>query len=121
MHKYLPLIESREQFPVTQKLRTKLTFEEHATIEGMSLRHVLYMPQIRTNTGLLTALVERWHFETCMFHWLTGEMSITLEDASKILRVRTYEHITVTRPIHFRFRGHGESYVYVYRIITSQP
>lgn len=45
------------------------------------------MPIIRDNKGLLTALTERWHLETCSFHFLTGEATVTLEDVHKILKL----------------------------------
>ncbi|GLJ17130.1 hypothetical protein SUGI_0296410 [Cryptomeria japonica] len=53
----------------------------------MGLRHVLYVPEFRANMGLLTALVERWHSETCTFHLPMGEMIVTLEDVYRILQI----------------------------------
>lgn len=53
----------------------------------MGLRHILYVPQFWANMGLLTTLVERWHLETCSFHLLMGEMTVTFEDVYKIMRI----------------------------------
>lgn len=61
----------------------------------MALRHVLYMPEIRMNTELLTPLIERWYSETCTFHLSTSEMSINLEDHYRILRVLIHEYLVV--------------------------
>lgn len=51
----------------------------------LGLFHAAFMPAIRANRGLLTALCERWHSETCSFHLPTGEAMITLEDVYRIL------------------------------------
>lgn len=83
----MPILESRERFPLTQRLRLELTAKDRATIEDMGLRHILYVPKFRANMGLLTALAERWHSETCTFHLLMGEMTVTLEDVYRILRI----------------------------------
>lgn len=53
----------------------------------MGLRFILYVPKFWANMGLLTALAERWHSETCMFHLPMGEMTVTLEDVYRILRI----------------------------------
>lgn len=45
------------------------------------------MPDIRVNHGLLTALVERFHFEHNTFHLPTREMTITPKDIYRILRI----------------------------------
>lgn len=79
------MLESWERFPSTQRLRPELTLEDRAAIEAMGLRHVLYVPEFRVNMGLLTALAERWHSETCTFHLPMGEMTVTLEDVYRIL------------------------------------
>ncbi|XP_059076277.1 protein MAIN-LIKE 1-like [Cryptomeria japonica] len=56
-------------------------------IDACSLRHLLYMPDIMHNRGLLTTLAERWHNEYNTFHLPTGEISITLEDVYRILHI----------------------------------
>lgn len=81
------MLESWERFPLTQRLRPELTAEDQVAIEAMGLRHILYVPEFRVNMGLLTALVERWHSKTCTFHLLMGEMTVTLEDVYRILRI----------------------------------
>ncbi|GLJ16332.1 hypothetical protein SUGI_0276050 [Cryptomeria japonica] len=81
------MLESRERFSSTQRLRPELSLEERAAIEEMGLRHVLYVPEFRANMGLLTTLAERWHSETCTFHLLMGEMTVTLEDVYRIMRI----------------------------------
>lgn len=80
---------------MTQRLHAELTFEENVSIEGMGLRHVLYMPEIRKNTRLLTNIAERWHSETYMFQLSIGTMFVTLEDAYRILWVLIHGDIIV--------------------------
>lgn len=53
----------------------------------MGLRFILYVPEFWVNMGLLTALAERWHSETCTFHLMMGEMTVTLEDVYRIPRI----------------------------------
>ncbi|GLJ04942.1 hypothetical protein SUGI_0007490, partial [Cryptomeria japonica] len=84
---YLPMLESWERFPSTQRLRLEVTFEDKAAIEVMGLRYILYVPEFRANMGLLIALAGRWHYETCTFHLPMGEMTVTLEDVYRILRI----------------------------------
>ncbi|XP_059070641.1 protein MAINTENANCE OF MERISTEMS-like [Cryptomeria japonica] len=81
------MLESRERFPSTQRLRPELSIQDRIAIEEMGLRHVLYVPEFRANMGLLTALAERWHSETCTFHLPMGEMTVTLEDVYRILHI----------------------------------
>lgn len=45
------------------------------------------MPNIHVNHGMLTALVEHFHFEHNTFHLSIGEMTITPKDIYKILRI----------------------------------
>lgn len=56
-------------------------------IDACGLRHILYMPKIRMNRGLLIALVERWHSDHNSFHFPTREISVTKEDVYKILHI----------------------------------
>ena len=46
--------------------------------------------------ALITALVERWHPETYMFHLSHGEMGITLQDIEVMLRIPV-DGLLVTR------------------------
>lgn len=54
-------------------------------IDVCGLRHLLYMPEIRINKGLLTILIERWHSDHNSLHLPTREISVTLEDVYRIL------------------------------------
>ncbi|XP_059070503.1 protein MAIN-LIKE 2-like [Cryptomeria japonica] len=51
------------------------------------LYDVMHMLMIRMNHRLITALAERWHSETCTFHLVQGEITVTLEDVWRILRI----------------------------------
>lgn len=57
------------------------------------------MPEIRANTGLLTALAERWHSETSSFHLATGEATGTLEDVWRILRIPIHGEMIEYDPV----------------------
>ncbi|KAG5528432.1 hypothetical protein RHGRI_029194 [Rhododendron griersonianum] len=48
---------------------------------------LLDMPFISIDLALVTALLERWRPETHMFHFLTGEWTVTLQDVKVLLRV----------------------------------
>lgn len=48
---------------------------------------LLEMHRFIVNWGLLIALVERWHSDMNTFHLATGEMTMTLEDCYRILRI----------------------------------
>lgn len=63
-----------------QQLWPNLSAKDHATIYAMGLRYIMFMPEIQANTGLLTALTERWYLDTFLFHLSMGEMSVTLDD-----------------------------------------
>lgn len=65
----------------------ELTQYEIRHIDAYGLRHLLYMPDITHNGGLLTALAKRWHSEYNIFHLPTGEISVTLEDVYMILHI----------------------------------
>ena len=58
-----------------------------AHIERLGLSSLCRIPAVTVNHGLLTALVERFHSETNTFHLPVGEMTITLEDIWRILRI----------------------------------
>ncbi|KAH9291395.1 hypothetical protein KI387_043414, partial [Taxus chinensis] len=45
------------------------------------------MPQITLDHGLLMAIAERWHSESQCFRLPTGEITITLEDVWRIMRI----------------------------------
>lgn len=54
-------------------------------IDAYGLRYLLYIPNIRTNRGRLTAFVERSHSNHDTFHFPTSEISVILEDLYMIL------------------------------------
>ncbi|GLJ21186.1 hypothetical protein SUGI_0387900 [Cryptomeria japonica] len=83
----LGVLQLREQHPATQGLWDRLTHAEIDCIMTTGLYEVMYMPVIRMNHGLITALVERWHSETCIFYLAQGEMTVTLEDVWHILQI----------------------------------
>ena len=56
------------------------------------------MPEIRSNSRLLTALAERWHSETSSFHLPTREVTVTLEDVWRILRILIVGELVVYDP-----------------------
>ncbi|GLJ53770.1 hypothetical protein SUGI_1147540 [Cryptomeria japonica] len=68
-------------------LRDRLTEAEIDCIAMTRLYEVMHMPVIRMNYGLITTLVEQWHSEMCTFHLAQGEMTVTLEDVWRILRI----------------------------------
>ena len=53
---------------------------ERVIISRLGLYHITFMPKIRGNQGLLTALLERWCSEMGSFHLPIGEATVTLED-----------------------------------------
>ena len=61
-------------FPPTDGLRECL--------DRIRLRPLLMCTYSVVDQGLISALVERWHQETCSFHLPVGEMSITLDDVA---------------------------------------
>lgn len=61
----------------------------------MGLRHIIYLPKIWANIGLLTALAKRWHSKTCSFDFLTGEKSVTLEDVYRITRIPIHDKLVL--------------------------
>jgi hypothetical protein len=55
--------------------------EEEEDVVGRDTRHQII------DKGLLTALVDRWRPETHTFHLPCGEMAITLQDVSMLIRL----------------------------------
>lgn len=57
------------------------------------LYDMMYLPVIQMNHGLLIVLAERWHNETCSFHLVMGQMTVTLEDVWRILHIPIREEL----------------------------
>ncbi|KAF6161985.1 hypothetical protein GIB67_020041 [Kingdonia uniflora] len=49
------------------------------------------------NSALITAFAERWHLETNSFYFKWGEMTITLEDVSRLIGPRVDGDLTVVK------------------------
>lgn len=74
------VLNCRQSRPSGLDLRADLLDEEIEHIQQLGLYHVLHFLEVTANKAMITALIERWCFETCSFHLLTSEASITLED-----------------------------------------
>lgn len=84
----MELVHSREQKSsilsrLTQDPPLHEVLQEHLGV--FILWYVAYAPVIQTHLGMMTALMERWHNETCSFHLPIGEATVTLEDMWHIL------------------------------------
>lgn len=75
-----------------------MTASEWGILAGLGLYHIPFMPELRSNRALLTALAERWHSETSSFHLPTGEATVTLEDVWRILRILIHGELVVYDP-----------------------
>ncbi|XP_057425794.1 uncharacterized protein LOC130719173 [Lotus japonicus] len=58
-------------------------------VEATGLLHLVRSSYQETDSGLVSALVERWHEETSSFHMSFGEMTVTLDDVSALLHLPT--------------------------------
>lgn len=56
-------------------------------LRQVGLYYIAHLPKVTANGAMITALVERWHLETCSFHLPIGETTITLEDVWCILHI----------------------------------
>ncbi|XP_006605047.1 protein MAIN-LIKE 2-like [Glycine max] len=50
--------------------------------------------------GLLSAFVERWHWETSSFHLSVGELTITLDEVSSLLHLLVIGDLHAFQPLH---------------------
>jgi hypothetical protein len=64
----------QEHPPPTDRIRE--------TLRRIGLHWLVVCTYAVIDKGLIAALVERWHKETCTFHLPVGEMAITLEDVA---------------------------------------
>ena len=71
--------------PPSLILYHRMTEGEREVLVSLGLYHITFMPEIRSNNGLLTALAERWHSEIGSFHLPMGEAIVNLEDVWHIL------------------------------------
>lgn len=81
------MLQLHKRHPPIQGLRDRLIEAEIDCIAMTRLYDVMHMLVIWMYHGLITALVEHWHSETCMFHLAQGEMTVTLEDVWHILHI----------------------------------
>lgn len=83
----LPPVLFRCVYPPTMALVHDLSEVEQAHVDMCGLTHLMRLPDIRLNHGILTALVEWFHSEHNTFHLPVGELTITPEDVYRILRI----------------------------------
>ena len=95
MQEDLPVLRIREHRPLSLNLCHGMTEGEREVLVSLGLYHITFMPEIRSNSGLLTALAERWHSETSSFHLLTREATVTLEDVWCILQILIIGEVVV--------------------------
>ena len=99
MEEDLPLLRTRVHRPPGLILRHGMTEGEREVLVSLGLYHIMFMPKIRSNNGLLTALAERWHSKTSSFHLSTEEAIVTLEDVWHILRIPIYVELVMYDPV----------------------
>ena len=81
----LPLLRICEHMPPSLILHHGMIVGEREVLASLGLYHITFMSEIRSNSGLLTVLIERWHSETSSFHVPMGEAIVTLEGVWCIL------------------------------------
>lgn len=69
------------------RLVRDLSYAQRGHIGLCGFGFLLQMPDIHVNHGMLTALLERFHYEYNTFHLPVGEMTITPENIYTILRI----------------------------------
>ena len=98
MQEDLPVLRIHEHRPLSLSLCHGMIEGEREVLDRLGLYHITFMPEIRSNSGLLTALAERWHSETSSFHLPTREAIVTLEDVWKILGISIAGELVVYDP-----------------------
>ncbi|KAH9310160.1 hypothetical protein KI387_038071, partial [Taxus chinensis] len=69
------------------RIRADVTPAEWTLINRLGLSGIRYYSRIARNHAMLQALIERWNPEKNTFYLPTGEMTVTLEDVFRILRL----------------------------------
>lgn len=73
--------------PSTKRLYVSLPDPMRVHLASCGFEYLIWLPKIRVNHGLLIDLIERFHSKTQTFHLPIGEITVTLEDVYKILRI----------------------------------
>ena len=94
----LSILRICERRPPSLILHHGMIEGEREVLASLGLYHITFMLEIRSNSGLLTALAERWHSETSSFHLPTGEATVTLEDVWCILWILIVGELVVYDP-----------------------
>lgn len=98
MQEELPQLRTRGHRPQSLRLWHQMIVGERGILVRLGLYHITFIPELRSNRALLTALAERWHSETSSFHLPTGEATVTLEDVWRILRIPIHGELMVYDP-----------------------
>ncbi|KAH9301388.1 hypothetical protein KI387_012971, partial [Taxus chinensis] len=81
-------LQMRDREPlILLELHGQVTFEEWSHIDDVSLIGIHRYGRVVREQSLMVTLIERWDSVTNTFHLLIGEMTITLEDIYRILRL----------------------------------
>ncbi|GLJ50131.1 hypothetical protein SUGI_1066700 [Cryptomeria japonica] len=98
----------------------RLTQAERDTLSIVGLWSMILMSAIRFHPAMLMALMERWDPDTCMFQLPVGEMTVTLEDVYRILRL-PIRGATVTYATDRSVEDHQREQVYyIGRVMSSE-
>ncbi|GLJ28680.1 hypothetical protein SUGI_0565110 [Cryptomeria japonica] len=87
----LPYMREHTTGQILRSLRDqipRLTQAERETLSIVGLWSMILMPAIRFHLAMLMALMERWDPDTCTFQLPVGEMTVTLEDVYRMLRLQ---------------------------------
>ncbi|KAH9317076.1 hypothetical protein KI387_018845, partial [Taxus chinensis] len=73
--------------PLLRQMRPHVSETQWAIMREVGLGGVQHYRVIERDHSLMVALIEIWDLATNVFHLLKGEMTITLEDVYRILRL----------------------------------
>lgn len=73
----------------------QLMEDDYLTLGVLGLWHATFIPEIQTNSDLISLLGEWWYSEHCTFHLPMGEMYVTLEDIYQILCIFIHGEMVV--------------------------